>query len=56
MGSEVILYVTVGSEKIIVRAGADFRPVLGASLRLARDAQALHLFYEDRRIAKTADP
>jgi ABC-type sugar transport system ATPase subunit len=55
MGSEVILYASVGSEKMIARVGADFRPVLGAPLRLAPDPQALHLFHAGIRIEGGAD-
>jgi ABC-type sugar transport system ATPase subunit len=50
MGSETILYLRTDGLKIVARAAADFRPVLGEPLNLDFDPGSLHFFFEGRRI------
>ncbi|MBN1495720.1 MAG: ABC transporter ATP-binding protein [Spirochaetes bacterium] len=49
-GSEVFLYIRTGDSLITARAPADFSGLTGAGIRLAFRPEAMHLFYEGRRI------
>jgi ABC-type sugar transport system ATPase subunit len=46
-GSETFVHVDAGGHALVVRGGAELRPAVGAVIRLAVDAAALHVFDAD---------
>jgi ABC-type sugar transport system ATPase subunit len=51
MGSEMIVYLKAGEQKIIARTVPDFRIGVGHVLNIDFEPKALHLFCENRRIS-----
>lgn len=52
MGSEVILYVKAGGERIVARAPADFEADMEAPVRLDFSPDSMHFFFEGTRIER----
>ena len=50
IGSETILYIRMGADRIIARAAADFSSPLGTTLVLDFDPPSLHFFRQGQRI------
>lgn len=50
MGSEAIVYLDAGGQKVVARTSPDFRHPLGQKLNFDFDPKALHIFYGGRRI------